>query len=197
MTLTGPLGPSIFRVMGPDNPSDAELLDRIGHQDRQALRLLYRRHSGLLLGLVSRIVHEGATAEEVVQDVFLRVWSKASSYQSDRASVLTWMVRIARNRALDALRKGARAQPHPWELLGPENRDPESSLEFAGDQEAVRQAVATLSPEQRRALSLAFYEGQTHLQIAAALGEPLGTIKSRIRDGLRKLRDSLSPRREP
>ena len=127
--------------------------------------------------------------------MFLRVWSKADTYRQDRASVVTWMIRIARNRAIDTLRCRPRDLSRPWDLAPAEGVNPAEAFELAEDQQEVARALETLNPDQRRALWLAYQQGLTHNQIAEGLGEPLGTVKSRIRDSLLKLKDVLSRRR--
>jgi len=163
--------------------------------DREALRALYVRHGRLVYSLTLRIVRDQAVAEEVVQDAFLKVWDKAATYRADKAPVLTWLLRIARNRAIDVLRTRSPSRtPRPWDLEGEEEPDPPEALERSGMQAEVRQALDSLSPPQRRAVLLAFYQGKTHREIAAQLGEPLGTVKTRIRDALLKLREFLAQR---
>jgi RNA polymerase sigma-70 factor (ECF subfamily) len=181
--------------MAGEFPSDAELLDRIRRQDREALRALYQRHGRLVFGLVIRLVGDPATAEEVVQDVFVRVWSKAGSFQREKAAAATWILRIARNRAIDALRSRSRTlRAHPWDLVPEDDLTPERGFDLAEESVEVREALGALEPDQIRVLRLAYYQGKTHQEIAEALGEPLGTVKSRIRTALLKMRGLLASR---
>ncbi len=181
---------------------DEELIQRIVRRDPEAVRALYARHGRMVYGIAAAIVGQGSEAEEVTQDVFLRAWEKAASYQPDKARVATWLARIARNRAIDVLRR-ARSRTGRVQDAGdlldlmpdPTAADPLDSAEVSLSRRAIRAAVARLPEEQRRPLSLAFLGGLTHQEIAERLGQPLGTVKTRIRDGLHKLRDALGEER--
>jgi RNA polymerase sigma-70 factor (ECF subfamily) len=187
-----------IRIMPYGEPDDIELLRRMARGEISALRELYARHGRLVYGLALRIIADPETAEEICQDVFLRAWEKAGTYRSEKAQVRTWLARIARNRSIDALRRrgsrDARARD-AWEELkaaaAEPSGDPASPVEKGEVRERVSRAVLSLPPEQREALSLAFFEGWTHRQIADATGEPLGTVKSRIRSAMLKLRELL------
>ncbi len=161
----------------------------------EALRSLYKNYGGLVFGIALRIVGDAATAEEVTQDVFLRAWRNAASYSGEKGSVATWLGRIARNRALDALRsaksRGALARDDWSELEDDRALAPEDAMDIESRAAEVRAAVSKLPEAQRVALSLAFFRGMSHSQIAAELGLPLGTVKSRIRDAMRALREKL------
>ena len=176
--------------------ADEELMDRIANGDADAVRLLYARYGRLVFGLAMNVLGDSATAEEVCQDVFMRVWEKSGSYQADRGKVVTWLARIARNRAIDVLRS-LRSKPDGStvddEPTAPDEQaaDPGDRLLQSFREEQVRAAVASLPADQRTALSLAFFRGMTHREIAQALGEPLGTVKTRIRDAMMKLRSRL------
>jgi RNA polymerase sigma-70 factor, ECF subfamily len=161
----------------------------------EALRSLYRKYGGLVFGVALRIVGDASTAEEVTQDVFLRAWMGAASYRGDKGSAATWLGRIARNRALDALRsaraRGALARDDWSELEDDKALAPEEAMENESRAIEVRAAVSELPEAQRLALSLAFFRGMSHSEIAAELALPLGTVKSRIRDAMRTLREKL------
>jgi RNA polymerase sigma-70 factor, ECF subfamily len=178
--------------------SDEDLLQRMAARDPDALRLLYRRHARVVHGVALAVLGSEAAAEEVTQDVFLRAWEKAGSYLPEKARVSTWLARIARNRAIDVLRHtstraAALEDPSASLDLLPDAgaEDPGTSAETAWQRRVVRAAVAQLPAEQRRALTLAFLSGLTHREIAERLGEPLGTVKTRIRDALHRLRETL------
>ncbi len=179
-------------------PDDQELIRRIIRGEEEALRALYARHSRLVYGLALRIVKDEPVAEEVTQDVFLRAWEKADTYQRDKAQVRTWLARIARNRSIDVLRRrsaqDARARG-AWEDMKSATLegqvDPSAPVEAGYERERLREALAALPEEQRATLALAFFAGRTHREIAEATGEPLGTVKSRIRGAMQKLRDVL------
>jgi RNA polymerase sigma-70 factor (ECF subfamily) len=144
------------------------------------------------------ILGDRAVAEEVTLDVFVRVWQRAQTYQPERGKVSTWLVAITRHKAIDLLRwKKLRPESNSldWDVSSLQNgfvlQDPEEQAELAQQQERVRQALAQLPAEQRQALSLAYFRGYSQLQIAEALKEPLGTVKTRIRLGMQKLRELL------
>jgi len=187
--------------MSRGETSDEELILRISGGDREAIRLLYERHGRLVYGCALQVVSDAAAAEEVCQDVFLRVWERSGTYQADKGKVVTWLARIARNRAIDVLRsrrsRGIVAEAPADESITAapgSGADPGEKLWQSLRDERVREAVASLPPEQRQALTLAFFQGLTHRQIAETLGEPLGTVKTRIRDAMLKLRARLGER---
>ena len=180
---------------------DDELIDLIARGDTDAVRVLYERYGRLVYGLAVQVTGDAASAEEVCQDVFMRVWEKSGTYRADKGKVVTWLARITRNRAIDVLRslrsRGIGLPQSDEELAGlPEaaGEDPGDRLWQSFREGEVREAVAALPRDQRHALSLAFFRGLTHREIAEALGEPLGTVKTRIRDAMVKLRSSLGSR---
>jgi RNA polymerase sigma-70 factor (ECF subfamily) len=145
-------------------------------------------------GLAQAMLGDPEAAEEVVQDVFERVWREARSYRAERGSVRTWLLAIARNASIDRYRRTARrGQERPLEE-GAERADPEAEalLERAVRSERVRAALEQLPPEQRTVISLSFYGGFPQSEIAARLGIPLGTVKGRARLAMAKLRDALA-----
>jgi RNA polymerase sigma-70 factor (ECF subfamily) len=165
----------------------------------EAARILYGRYGRLVYSLAVQVVGEEPAAEEVTQDVFLLVWEKAHTYRAEKAKVATWIARIARNRAIDVLRQRRSRENRSkgaWEDLKQAAEapapDPGELMEHARTQARVREAIASLPPEQKSALVLAYFQGLTHQEIAAQLGEPLGTIKTRIRTAMQKLRGLLS-----
>ncbi len=177
---------------------DEELIGQIAQAKPEAVRVLYRRYGRLVYSLALHIVGDRTAAEEIAQDVFLRVWEKAGTYDAGKARVVTWLSRIARNQAIDVLSRRSTRGEHErqtWQhlKLGAEaaSQDPIQSAELSYRREEVRAAVAALPENQQRALSMAFFQGLTHQQIAERLGEPLGTVKTRIRDAMQKLRDRL------
>jgi RNA polymerase sigma-70 factor (ECF subfamily) len=181
--------------MPEDETEDESLMRGLAEAESAALRALYRKYGGLVYGLALKVCGDSGMAEEVVQDVFLRVWRGASSYSRDKGAVATWLGRIARNRAIDALR-GARARyavvRDDWaDREDPRALDPEEEASRASSASVLRAAVAQLPEEQRLALSLAFFRGMTHSEIAEALSLPLGTVKSRIREAMLSLRRKI------
>jgi RNA polymerase sigma-70 factor (ECF subfamily) len=179
---------------------DANLIGLITGGDPGALSELYDRYSRLVFSLALKTVGDRGGAEEITQDVFYRVWEKAGTYREEQAKVSTWLTSIARYRSIDILRRrGVRPQSNSvgWPDLSPgsmpstEGRGPEEHTEKSMRGEKVRAAIANLPVAQQQALAMAYYYGYTHSQIAETLGEPLGTIKTRIRLGMQKLRKML------
>lgn len=177
-------------------PLDAALLSRLLQKDVSAFEQLYERHARLVYGLVLRIVQQAATSEEVVQDIFLQLWRNAKHYDATRGPFVPWLLTLARNRALDHLRLKSERQRRleeqsdilPMVFAAP---DYEHALDEKRRAERVRSLMASLTPQQKKAIELAYFEGMSHSEIAAALKEPLGTVKSWIRNGLLRLKEGL------
>jgi RNA polymerase sigma-70 factor (ECF subfamily) len=179
-------------------PSDAALVGGMELRDADALARLYDRYAARLLGLADRILGKTGEAEEVVQEVFLYAWRAAASFDPARGSVLAWLLVATRSRAIDRVRT---RRP----VVGPDpgGRDPLEDLPAAGDVEQgsvlrewetlCRGAIGELPAEQRRVLELAYFEGLTHQEIADRTATALGTVKTRIRLGLMKLRELMRP----
>ena len=178
---------------------DTELIRLIAHARPEALSALYDRYGRLVFSLALRALGDQALAEEITQDVFFRIWEKAGTYRPEEAKVSTWLTSITRHRAIDVLRqRGVRPGLDHTEwtetqlMVIPDGADsPEEVTERALQQELVRRAVALLPAEQSRVLALAYYQGLTHSEIATLCGEPLGTVKTRIRLAMQKLREIL------
>jgi RNA polymerase sigma-70 factor (ECF subfamily) len=179
---------------------DLTLLRRIASRDDAAMAELYDRHHRVAYAIVRRIVQSPSDAEEVLQETFVRVWSRAETYDARLGSPAAWVVRIARNRAIDRLRaRQARSDvnaPVPVTDEAPERElpapdTPESLLHSTHAAMAVRGAVAALPAAQRTLIEAAFFEGYTHQELSARFGVPLGTVKTRIRTGLVSLRVRL------
>jgi RNA polymerase sigma-70 factor, ECF subfamily len=175
---------------------DASLVQQLLQRDMRAFEQIYDRHSRLVYGLVYRIVQQAGTAEEVVQDVFLQLWRNAARYDASRGPFLPWLLTMARHRALDTLRlkseRQRRREDQTDELPGvcaaPQF---EKQLDEKRRAVQVRELMTSLQPQQKRAIELAYFEGLSHTEIAATLKEPLGTVKSWIRNGLLRLREGL------
>jgi RNA polymerase sigma-70 factor (ECF subfamily) len=173
-------------------PGDEALLARIAAADRDAFVLFFRRHAGRVKGFLMRAGCAPAEAEEAVQEVMLSVWRRAASFDAARAGAMTWLFAIARNRRVDLLRR-RRPEPDPDDPHFQPEPDPgAAAARMARDRDAaVRIALGTLSEDQRDVVRLAFYDGLTHAQIAAMTGLALGTVKSRLRLAMQRLRAAL------
>ena len=179
-------------------PDDAALIGQIARSDRAAFNELYERYNRMVFGIALAVLGERPAAEEVTLDVFMRVWQKAGTYRADRAKVSTWLIALTRHHAIDILRR-QRARLNPNNLDGyeasrsdlPATHELEEQVELSLQAKRIREAFAQLPVDQRQALSLAYFKGYTHSQIAEIVKEPLGTIKTRIRLGMQKLRQML------
>ena len=174
--------------------SDVELLHAIARGDEQSLASLYDRYRLILFGLILRILHSRPEAEDVLQDVFIQVWKRAADYDESRGRAFTWLATLARSRAIDRLRALDSRQRTANESLEGAVESVSDAAEdaFKSEQrEVVRDALDALPPEQRQTLVLAYFEGLTQSEIAERLGTPLGTVKTRMRSGMIKLRELL------
>lgn len=194
----------------PTPPTDQQqrdietaLLQRVAAGDKDAFAQLYDRLSRPLYAVALRILNDRAEAEDIVHDAFVALWEKARHFEMERGSAFSWTVTAVRNRAIDRLRSRNRRRElldrsAPVDLgyadSGAQEADSAEQLWQRESTSAVRRAVAELGAEQRAALELAFFGGLTQQEIAARLQQPLGTVKARIRRGLLKLKDALSPR---
>jgi RNA polymerase sigma-70 factor (ECF subfamily) len=177
---------------------DEALIRLVTARREEALSELYDRYSRLVFSLAHNVIHDSATAEEIVLDVFTRIWEKASTYRADRAKVSTWLTSITRYRTIDVLRRrGARPEQDSigWADLPlsshPHVEGPAPAAELIIERDHLRTALADLPEEQRQVLALAYFQGYTQREIAKVTGQPLGTVKTRIRLGMQKLRDAL------
>ena len=178
----------------PDERDDADLVQLVAADDTDALRVLYERYGSIVFGMAQRLLGDRQLAEECTQDVFVALWRSAAKYEPGRAQVSTWLVGIAKYRAIDLVRRRAARPSDPYAEIWRGDESPDSAeLVAAGDQaERIAAAVAQLPPAQREALLLAYFEGLSHSEIAERLAVPLGTIKGRIRLALDRLRE-LAP----
>jgi RNA polymerase sigma-70 factor, ECF subfamily len=173
----------------------AALVHSIAAGDQLALHALYERSHRIVFTLVMRLTANRETAEELTVDVFHDVWRRASRYDAANGTVLAWIMNQARSRAIDRLRFESRKKrshaddaPPPVEVAA----DPSDTIELREQGEWLRAALATLTPDEREAIEATFFAGLTHAEAAARLNQPLGTIKTRIRSGLHKLRHKLA-----
>lgn len=182
-----------MRLSGTQAPNnqDAALIERIRSGDETAMADMYDRYSGIVYGVALRVLGDAAAAEDVLQEVFLQLWRHPQAFDANRGRLPAWLAVIARNRAIDHLRK--RPMEDDIEELPIStgiNLESEAAQRLAV--EKIRGALGQLPAEQRRALEMAFFEGMTHTEIAGKTGEPLGTIKTRIRAGLIAVRKAVS-----
>lgn len=176
--------------------SQVELLRRIARRDHQALAELYDQLAGVLFSTAVHILGDRREAEDVVQDVFVQIWTKAATFDAVIGSPFHWTLGITRNRCIDSLRTRQRRSRLLDEAIADAGLDPAPLAAAANalspdELAAVRSCVAGLPPDQEQAIAMAFFGGMTHQEIATTLNEPLGTIKARIRRGMLRLRDSL------
>ncbi len=177
--------------------ADGVLMERLSQRDTSALEVLHGRYARPVYSLVLRILQEPASAEEIVQDVFLLLWRNAVRYRVSRGPLEPWLFTLARNRALDYLRlrrekQRRREDSYDFDLAGSgAEPNPEALIDGARRAECVRICLGELPEWQRRSIELAFFGGMTHSEIAVALAEPLGTVKNWIRNGLIRLREAL------
>ena len=172
-----------------------ELVLALRQGEEHALSQLYDRYGGAVYNLALRITHDPGSAEEVCLDAFLHVWRQAARFNEHHGSVSSWLFTVARSRAIDRLRAAGAAKRREVEDVTPVTsiEQPDEMAELAERRQLVRAAMAELPEPQRAALELAYYEGLSHSQIAQRLGEPLGTVKTRIRQAMTVLRRALTP----
>ena len=183
---------------GADEPDDRQLLQRIVEQDKDALNLLYSRYVTPIYSMALHMLKQPPLAEEVTQDVFLNIWLKAASFNSERGQPRSWIMSVAHHRVVDVIRSRRRTatmtDPEGYETL---ERLPsggasvESQVQQNLDRERIMGALATLPENQRQVIMLAYFEGYSQSEMAEFLSEPLGTIKTRVRLAMQKLRAAL------
>lgn len=183
--------------------SDQDLLARLLDRDEEALAAIYDRHGRAAFSLAYRLVGNAETAEEVVQESFLALWRRAETYRPERGTVRGWLLTVVRNRAIDALRAGdgrsgvaspAARSVRLDDVVLPAADDPEGEVLRAAEGQVVREALAELPREQREVVELAYFGGLAYPEVAAQTGVPLGTVKSRMRLALERLRALVGPR---
>jgi len=174
-----------------DAADEMRLIARIRAGEQQAMSELYDRYSGVVYGVVLRVLQDAAAAEDVLQDIFLQLWRKPDAFDSSRGSLAAWLAVIARHRAIDRLRQ-RRPETDLEEVVIASGTDLRDETERTLVIEKVRAVLAEMNDDQRKALELAYFQGLTHTEIADKTGEPLGTIKTRIRSGLQLLRAKLA-----
>jgi RNA polymerase sigma-70 factor (ECF subfamily) len=173
------------------------LLEQVARGDRDAVMHLYDRFAGAVMAVSLRVTGNRAEAEDIVQEVFARVWREAATFDRSRGSAAAWIVTLTRNRAIDVIRSRSRRARHEDDQSAEEPvvteaiATPEVQVVDAQRAEAVRQALDSLRPEQRQVIELAYFGGLSHSEIAERLQQPLGTVKTRIAQSVKRLRDAL------
>jgi RNA polymerase sigma-70 factor (ECF subfamily) len=188
----------------PGAPSDLELMFAIQAEDPEALSLLYDRYNGILKALILRVIHNDAEADDLLQEIFMEIWNQAKNFSSQKGKPLGWMVTLARRRAIDGLRKkqaytraGERLQseteqqPDAWV-----HNTTETEINLGDTRKLIRQVIDSLPPPQQEAVELAFFRGMSQREIAAKTNTPLGTVKTRLELGLKKIYDGLKELRD-
>ena len=178
--------------------ADEDLISLVETGDADAFAALYDRHSSAAFSLAYRMMGERQASEDLAQDAFLKVWRGAGSYRVERGSVRTWILSIVHNRGIDQLRSHAsrRRTQDKIEATAPRSQPSEAFAETLrnSQRDQVREAMGTLPSEQLKILELAYFSGYTHVEISELLGLPLGTVKGRMRLGLKKIRDFFESR---
>ncbi|MEP6808898.1 MAG: sigma-70 family RNA polymerase sigma factor [Chthoniobacterales bacterium] len=195
---------SALRVSPVEGPSDLELMQGIQDEKPEALELLYDRYNGIVKALILRVIHNEAEAEDLLQEIFMEIWNQAKNFSAAKGKPLGWMVTLARRRAIDGLRKkqaylraGERLQneteqqPNAWV-----HNTTEDEISFGDTRVLVRKVINTLPEAQQQAIDLAFFRGLSQREIAAKTNTPLGTVKTRLELGLKKLYDGLKEVRD-
>ena len=191
--------PAIAPMLEPGAPTDLELMDGIQAEDPEALSQLYDRYNGIIKALILRVIHNEAEADDLLQEIFMEIWNQAKNFSPQKGKPLGWMVTLARRRAIDGLRKKqayARAevrlqaeteqQPDAWV-----QNTTEDAIALSDTRLHVRRVIESLPPHQQQAIELAFFRGMSQREIAADTNTPLGTVKTRLELGLKKIYDGL------
>src|SRR6266404_972608 len=190
---------SVAPQIEPGAPSDLELMKAIQASDADALSQLYDRYNGILKALILRVVHNEAEADDLLQEIFMEIWNQAKNFSAQKGKPLGWMVTLARRRAIDGLRKKQAYARAEERLQSETEQQPEAWVHNATQEEItfgdtrvlVRNVIDGLPPAQREAIELAFFRGMSQREIAANTNTPLGTVKTRLELGLKKIYDGL------
>jgi len=172
----------------PKDITEDELISALKAKNREAVGILYDRYSGFLFGLIHRIVHSEQTAEDILQEVFVKIWKNIDSYDSAKAKLVTWMAIIARNLSIDKIR----SKEYKNALQNHDIEDYVNNIEdsaFNPDHIGVKEMLEKLGPEYKKIIDLVYFKGYTQADAAKELGIPLGTVKTRIRSAILKLRE--------
>jgi RNA polymerase sigma-70 factor, ECF subfamily len=183
----------------PGAPSDLELMKGIQAEDADALSQLYDRYSGILKALVLRVIHNEAEADDLLQEIFMEIWNQAKNFSAQKGKPLGWMVTLARRRAIDGLRKKQAYARAEERLQNETEQQPDAWVHNATEEEImlsdtrvlIRKVITGLPLAQQQAIDLAFFRGMSQREIAAKTNTPLGTVKTRLELGLKKIYDRL------
>src|SRR5437879_8126517 len=188
----------------PGAPSDVDLMQGIQAGDADALSQLYDRYNGILKALILRVIHNEAEADDLLQEIFMEIWNQAKNFSAQKGKPLGWMVTLARRRAIDGLRKKQAYQHAEERLKNETEQQPDAWVHNATEEEIVlsdtrsliRKVIRGLPPAQQQAIDLAFFKGMSQREIAAKTNTPLGTVKTRLELGLKKIYDGLKELRD-
>jgi RNA polymerase sigma-70 factor, ECF subfamily len=182
--------PSTGNIAATKAAEDAALLVRVEQGEQQAMGLLFDRYSGMVYSVALRVLKDTGQAEDVMQDIFIQIWKKPGAFISGRGSLGAWLVVVARNRAIDALRR-RRPTDSVEDVVLSSSTDLAAEAERNTLMEKARGYLSQLPPEQRKSVEMAYFEGLSHSEIAEKTGDPLGTVKTRIRLALITLRKAM------
>src|SRR5439155_1281786 len=190
---------SVTPQLEPGAPSDLELMKAIQAEDPDALSLLYDRYNGILKALILRVIHNEAEADDLLQEIFMEIWNQARNFSAQKGKPLGWMVTLARRRAIDGLRKKQAYARAEQRLQSETEQQPDGWVHNATEEEIalsdtrflIRKVINGLPPAQQQAIDLAFFRGMSQREIAAKTNTPLGTVKTRLELGLKKIYDGL------
>jgi len=183
----------------PGAPSDLDLMQGIQAEDPNALSQLYDRYNGILKALILRVIHNEAEADDLLQEIFMEIWNHAKNFSAQKGKPLGWMVTLARRRAIDGLRKKQAYARAEERLQNETEQQPDAWVHNATEEEIllsetralIRKVIKSLPPAQQLAIDLAFFKGMSQREIAAKTNTPLGTVKTRLELGLKKIYDGL------
>jgi RNA polymerase sigma-70 factor, ECF subfamily len=195
---------SVSPPLEPGAPSDLALMQAIQAEDSDALAQLYDRYNGILKALILRVVHNEAEADDLLQEIFMEIWNQAKNFSAQKGKPLGWMVTLARRRAIDGLRKKQAYARAEERLQNETEQQPDAWVHNATEEAIVlgdtrvlmRKVIAGLPPAQQQAIDLAFFQGMSQREIAAKTNTPLGTVKTRLELGLKKIYDGLKELRD-
>jgi RNA polymerase sigma-70 factor (ECF subfamily) len=196
---TTPRLPAVAPVIEPGEPTDLELMQGIQAEDPEALSKLYDRYNGILKALILRVVHNDAEADDLLQEIFMEVWNQAKNFSPNKGKPLGWMVTLARRRAIDGLRKKQAYLRASERLQNETEQQPDAwvhnstaeEIDLSDTRTLIRNVIGSLPEAQQRAIELAFFRGMSQREIAAHTNTPLGTVKTRLELGLKKIYEGL------